>query len=310
MAVWPVQKAITSVAMKLPASLLAIAILTTISASANPVAPGAELWTRENLFVSNFVPFGNPPLEPTERAEMLVRLGIRKYVYSFRDRHLEQFDEEVTTARRHGLEIIGWLLTSRMKTEVRERVFEVIARHGIHPQLWVIGVGGEPTDLAQDALVAREADQLQSFVESARRLGCQLGLYNHGGWFGRPANQLAIIAELKRRGFDGVGMVYNFHHAHRELVELPKEWPRMRPHVIAINLNGLVVDGDRKKKTILPLGQGEMELPLMRMIQESGWRGPVGLIAHRNDEPQEATLARNLAGFLRLADQLRTGTRP
>ncbi len=38
-----------------------------------------------------------------------------------------------------------------------------------------------------------------------------MGLYNHGGWFGEPENQIAIIEHLK---MSNVGIVYNLHHGH------------------------------------------------------------------------------------------------
>ena len=52
-------------------------------------------------------------------------------------------------------------------------------------------------------------------VERTRRLGCPLGLYNHGGWGGEPENLVAVCEFLRRRhDAPHVGSVYNQHHGH------------------------------------------------------------------------------------------------
>ena len=46
-----------------------------------------------------------------------------------------------------------------------------------------------------------------------------MGLYNHGGWFGEPENQIAVIEHVK---MSNVGIVYNFHHAHEQIAQFPE----------------------------------------------------------------------------------------
>ena len=42
--------------------------------------------------------------------------------------------------------------------------------------------------------------KLRPLAEEAGKIGCSLALYNHGGWFGEPENQIAIIERLKGTG--------------------------------------------------------------------------------------------------------------
>jgi hypothetical protein len=81
---------------------------------------------------------------------------------------------------------------------------------------------------------------------------------------------------------------------------------RMKPHLLTLNLNGMVRGGDALGKKVLPLGQGDLDLGLLRIIRDSGWRGPVGILNH-TDEDAEGRLADNLAGLDWLVAQLEGG---
>ena len=128
-----------------------------------------------------------------------------------------------------------------------------------------------------------------------------MALYNHGGWFGEPENQIAIIERL---GLPNVGIVYNLHHGHDHLDRFPALWAKMQPHLLAVNLNGMVRGGDKAGKKILAIGAGDEELGMMKVIQASGWHGPVGILDHRPETDSEDTLRENLDGLERLRAQL------
>jgi len=53
----------------------------------------------------------------------------------------------------------------------------------------------------------------------------------------------------------------------------------------------------------MPLGQGDLDLSLLKTIRASGWRGPIGILNH-TDEDAEARLQDNLEGLDWLASQL------
>ena len=78
----------------------------------------------------------------------------------------------------------------------------------------------------------------------------------------------------------------------------------MKPHLLAINLNGMVENGDKTGKKILPIGQGTRDLEILRIIEKSGWRGPIGILNH-TDEDAEARLQDNIEGLEWLVAQLR-----
>jgi hypothetical protein len=148
--------------------------------------------------------------------------------------------------------------------------------------------------------VKAEADRIRPIAEAAAQIGCQVGLYNHEGWFGEPENQLAILAELN---LPNVGIVYNFHHGHDHLDRFPEVLKQMLPHLYAINLNGMVRDGQRRGQQILQLGQGDLDLGLLGTIRDSGYRGPIGIIGHTQDDAEQR-LQDNLDGLDWLVRQL------
>ena len=159
--------------------------------------------------------------------------------------------------------------------------------------------GGSGPAGDQATKVQAAADILRPIAAAADKIGCRVALYNHGGWFGEPENQVAIIKLL---GMPNVGIVYNFHHGHPHIDRFPELFRQMQPYLLAVNLNGMVKDGDAQGKKILTLGKGDQELNMMHVIRDSGWRGPVGIIDHLPDTDSEVTLRENLEGL----DRLRT----
>jgi len=111
---------------------------------------------------------------------------------------------------------------------------------------------------------------------------------------------VAIIERLKQLGIGDVGIVYNFSHGHEDIRDFPAIWSRVRPYVVTVNVTGMVPDGEKK---IMPPSQGEFELGMMRVVLESGWRGPVGIIAEQGGDA-EVTLGNYLKGLAWLAKEL------
>lgn len=263
-------------------------------------AAEADLLARSNLAAWCIVPFDAKKRGPEERAAMLEKLGLRRLAYDYRAEHVSTFDAEVSAMKKRGIEFTAWWFPSALNEEARQ-ILAVIEKHKITPQLWVMG-SGSPVKSAeeQEARVAAEAERFRPIAEAADRLGCKIALYNHGGWFGEPENQLAIIAKLKMRN---VGIVYNLHHGHDHLERFPELLAKMKPHLLALNLNGMTAKGDQIGKKILPLGQGDRDLELLKTIRKSGWRGPVGILNH-TDEDAEGRLLDNLEGLDWLVAQL------
>ncbi len=288
-----------------PPLRIALAALALLAACAVPCAAATDLWARQNLAAWCIVPYDAAKRDAAARAEMLDRLKIRRLAYDWRAEHVASFDTEVTTMQAHRIEIVAWWFPTTLNADART-ILDVITRHGIHPQLWVTGAGAATKDAAeQEARIASEVARLRPIVAAAAKLGCKVGLYNHGGWFGEPENQLAVLAQLQRDGAAHVGLVYNFHHGHDHLDRFAEFWPKIQRHVLAVNLNGMIAGGDKVGKKLLTLGQGDRELGLIRIIQASGWRGLVGVLNHRTEVDAEVGLRENIAGLERLAGKLK-----
>lgn len=259
------------------------------------------LWERENLVAWCIVPFDSRQRGPEERAEMLRRLGLRQLAYDYRAEHIPTFDDEMQALAKHDIKLTAWWFPAVLNDEARQ-ILAVLQRHQIKAQLWVTG-GGEMTQTPeeQQQRVEAEAERIGEIARAAASIGCTVALYNHGGWFGEPENQIEIIRHLQ---MPNVGIVYNLHHGHDHLDRFPQLLEKMLPHLDALNLNGMITDGDRQGKKIVPIGAGEHDLSLLRTIEESGYRGPIGILNH-TDHDAEARLLDNLEGLEWLVGQLR-----
>lgn len=265
--------------------------------------PAEGLFARTNLVAWCIVPFDSKKRGPEERAAMLERLGITRLAYDWRAEHIPTFDAEVAALRRHRIELTAWWFPAALNEEAKA-ILACLERHRLRPQLWVtLGTEPEsdPTRLAEkiDDAVAT----LAPICAEAARLGSSVALYNHLGWFGEPAHQVAVIAQLRAAGHTNVGVVYNFHHAHAHIDDFSEQLRLLQPHLLALNLNGMVKDGDRIGKKIIPLGTGNQELRMLQAIRTSGWNGPLGIIGH-TDEDAEVKLRQELTGLERLVAQL------
>jgi len=289
--------------MPLPRFLLSILGAVTVGAASTTAAP-TDLWSRENLVAWCIVPFDAQKRGPEARADLLQRLGFRFFAYDWRAEHIPTFDDEIRACAARGVTISAWWFPTKLDDNAR-KILAAIERGKIRPQLWVTG-GGTPVKSAaeQQQRIDQELARLRPIMEAAAKLGCTVGLYNHGGWFGEPENQVALVRKLRAEGHVNVTLIYNFHHGHDHLANFAARWARMAPFVDTVNLNGMVTGGDKAGKKILTLGEGDQELAMMRVIQASGWRGRVGILNHRTEVDAEVALRANLAGLERLRADL------
>lgn len=263
------------------------------------------LFARENLIAWCIVPFDAKRRGPEERAAMLERLGIKHFAYDWRAEHVPTFDAEVEALQRHGIALDAfWVAPGELNRESR-LVLDLLARHKVKAQLWaMLDLGADrATGAEQERRIEAAAAKLGPLARAADAIGCTVGLYNHGGWFGEPENQIAIIERLKERGTTNLGMVYNLHHGHDHLDRFAELLAKMKPYLLALNLNGTFPDGDRIGKKIVPLGQGPLDLRLLKTIRASGYSGPIGILGHTQDDAEER-LKDNLEGLDWLVAQL------
>ena len=117
------------------------------------------------------------------RAKMLVRLGLKRVAYDWREQHVKEFEEEILQYKKHGLEYFAFW-------GAHEEAFRLFAKHRIHPQIWI--TAPSPQGESQEGRLAAAAKALSPLVKRTRQLGSKLGLYNHGGWGGEPSNLVAL----------------------------------------------------------------------------------------------------------------------
>lgn len=249
---------------------------------------GPGLFARENLVAWCIVPFDAKQRGPRERVQMLQKLGLKRVAYDWRDNHVPQWDEEMELYKNQGIELVGFW-------GINDRALALMKRHGIKTQFWVT-MGGHGQD--QQQRIETAARNIEGMAAKAHGVGCTVALYNHGGWDGEPENQMAVIDLLKKRGIDNVGICYNLHHGHHRMKDFPTLLKKMTPYLWCLNLNGM-----KPGTKILPLGQGENDLDLLKAIVASGYRGPIGILNHRDIDAEEG-LRQNIEGLKGLLRQL------
>ena len=286
--------------IRIPAALV-LALIVAATALPASGAAGPSVFAKDNLVAWCVVPFDAANRGPEERARMLARLGIKRLAYDFRDQHIRTFDLEIDALQKHGIELTAFWMSTGMEPEkdtVIHTIFDLIKRRGLKTQLWTLLGGSKEFDaFGQQERVARTTKVVSYIAKRAKELECSVGLYNHGGWFGEPENQIAII---KRTGMDNVGIVYNFHHGHEHIDRFPSLLKMIKPHLLCLNLNGMRKGGPK----ILPLGQGDRELNMLEVVRDSGYGGPVGILDHRDELDAELSLQQNIDGLKKLIDAL------
>ncbi len=254
----------------------------------------------ENLVAWCIVPFDAAKRGPSERAAMLEELGLRHLAYDWREEHIPTWDAELDALRAHGIELTAFWCSSSLHPATdagNERIIDFLTRRQVATQLWIMLPDAELAQIADEAhRVATAAAAVQELAQRVAPLQCQVGLYNHGGWIGRPAVLVRVMQAL--RDVDNAGIVYNFHHAHEDLNAFPQALAAMKPYLLCLNLNGTTPRGPK----ILPLGQGQFDADIIRWIRQADYSGPIGILDHRNELDAKDSLQQNLRGLHELLD--------
>ncbi|MEM8969668.1 MAG: AP endonuclease [Bacteroidota bacterium] len=266
----------------------------------NQTENASFLFDKSNLVAWCIVPFDSKERSPEERAVMLQELGISQLAYDWRKKHLPTFETELEMLDKYNIDLQSvWFWIDQDSVgylgEDNEALWDKMVANNVQTECWFSFSPQFFEGLSDEEKRQRTIAFIVDFRERAKQQGCTLGMYNHGDWFGNPMNQLAIIDSL---GDDHLGMVYNFHHAHHEIDEFPVLLEKMHDHLLCINLNGMVREGEK----ILALGDGTEELAMMQAIQNSNYQGPIGVIGHQDEQDVKEVLAQNLKGL----DQLKT----
>ena len=265
-----------------------------------------DTYRKDNLVAWCIVPFDACKRGPRERAEMLQRLGIRSLAYDWRDEHIATFDEELAQLQAHDIRLAAFYLLggwpededSAWDDRLNKAGFEFLQRNRLKTDVW-LSYGGQGTEgvSGDEDRYDAAAQRVGVMAGVINSLGCRLGIYNHGGWGGEPNTMVEIARRLESRD---VGIVYNFHHGHEHLDEMPGAFDAMLPHLVCVNLNGTT----RGAEKVLPLGTGEEDLDILRMVRNSGYDGPIGILDHRDGIDAELSLRENIEGLQTLLAKL------
>jgi sugar phosphate isomerase/epimerase len=264
-----------------------------------PAAAGSA-FAKTNLHAWAFEEYDAVSRSPAERAQVLETLGLKKAGYIGRNvERMKEFDAYVAAYKARQIELVAvWtpVNTDAPLQEPQIQMFlEAQGRHKLRIQWWVtleqLKQGGEQT-------VEKAVTNVRQLNAEATKRGLRLALYGHGrdSWFTQPENQLDIIRRLPPSDGSAVGIAYNFHHAHSQLDRFAAVFPKMLPHLIAVNLNGMRAAGPM----ILPIGEGDREQEMISIIHKSGYRGPVGLLHHQRTLDAATGLGRNISGLRRI----------
>lgn len=284
--------------------LVTLASITRIRADEPVAAKERDIYARDNLVAWCIVPFDGKKRGPAERAAMCARLGLKKIAYDWRQEHVATFEEEIRQYQKHGLEYFAFW-------GQHEDAFRLFEKYDLHPQIWIMLPAPKAT--TQQERVKEAAAAMLPLVQRTRQMRCKVGLYNHGGWHGEPENLIAVCRYLRENhDADHVGIVYNQHHAHDRIDDFGAVVKQLLPYLHCLNLNGMTREGDKRGQKILPLGEGEMDVALLKAIRDAGYRGPIGIIGHTQDDVEQR-LQDNLDGLEWIRPQLdskRPGPKP
>lgn len=269
-------------------------------AARNKAGGAPLLFRRDNLVAWCIVPFDAKHRGPEERAAMLAKLGLKKFVYDWRAKDIPDFDREIDALNRHSIHLQGFwtpLPPDPAKPNQLGPIYDLLRRRKLHTELWLsIGEDARFKTLAHEAKRDAVAGIVAKVAADARTLGCKVGLYNHGGWYGEPENQIEVLQAVKATN---TGIIYNFHHGHEHMARFPELMKKMLPHLLAVNINGM-----KASAKIVPLGSGTGELAMLKAVKQSGYRGPIGILGHREELDAEEALTLNLKGLQSLLPDL------
>ena len=258
-----------------------------------------KIFQRDRLVAWCIVPFDARKRTPSQRAEMVDKLGIARVAYDWRGEHVPTFEEEIQEYKKHGIEFFAFW-------SWHDDLEPLIVKHGVRPQIWLMVP--EVRHKPDSEKVQAAAETLRPMVEKTAKLGLRLGLYNHGGWGGEPENLAAVCAYLREhQDALHVGIVYNFHHGHEHIDRFPEAFATVKPYLLCLNLNGMAdpstVAGNQNK--ILPIGQGVHEHNMIKEALRQGYQGPIGILDHRSEMDAELSLKQNLDGLDALVNELK-----
>lgn len=264
--------------------------------------PTTNLFQKENLIPWSIVGFDVKERNPAQRLAMLEKLGYKQYAYGYRPKHIPTMLQEWQLAKQKNIKIKAvWLYVNLFKDKVgklredAEIVFKNLEKSGLKTQIWVGFYPNYFDKLSDEESFQKSLEMVSYLSKRAKELNCKIALYNHGGWFGKPENQLRIIKALPK---ENIGVVFNFHHAHDSLESYSKNIKKLLPYLWSVSLNGMKFGGPK----IITIGKGDLEKQMIQELLNLNYRGPFNILGHVKGGDPEIILKENYVGLQNLFD--------
>lgn len=264
-------------------------------------AASCDRSTRESIDLENYfawcvVPFDNQKRSPEQRIEMLKELGFQSYAYDWRAENLPEMAYEIQLAQENNINVKAvWMWINKNDSignlsENNKKVLKSLRESGLNTEIWVSFPENYFEKFTGDTRLTKAVEMISFVCMEAEKLNCKVGLYNHGGWFGNPENLVKIIESIKSYE---IGIIFNFHHAHKLLDNYSQLVKMMAPYLWAVNLNGMNPEGPK----ILTIGKGSKEAEMIAVLEENNFYGPYGILGHVESADVKQVLQANLEGL-------------
>jgi sugar phosphate isomerase/epimerase len=241
--------------------------------------------------------FDTEDRSPEQRIDLVKELGIKTYGYNRGKADFSRMEEEFSLAVDNGINIHAvflWLNANRdtigQLSPQNIELLTKLKKVQYKPTIWVSFSNNYFKDKDQATCLKISTDMIKYVVSTAKDIGCEVGLYNHTGWFGDPKNQIKIIEAVND---PALSIVWNFHHGHDYIDDFESVISLIKPHLSYVNLNGMKKGGPK----ILPIGDGDHDYEMMDQLIAAGYNGPWGILGHVKTEDVEVVLKRNLKGL-------------
>src|SRR5687767_9558108 len=260
------------------------------------------LFSQKNLVAWCTIPYDSKKRNSEERAVMLKDLGFSSFAYDWRAQDLPNMETELVTLKKHGIRLKSvwfWVegAENQVLDEANEAILKTLEKTNTRTELWVSFPARYFEGITGEEKIQKAVKALQYIHQRASEIGCTVALYNHRDWFGEPANQVKII---EASGLKNVGIVYNFHHGHKQMDDFDNILKVTKPYLSTVSLNGM----KGEEFEIRTIGEGDRELELLKNLKASGYNGSIGIIGHTENEDVKVVLQRNLTGLKRLLAEM------
>jgi len=268
---------------------------------------GGILFARQNLIAWCIIPFDSMHRTALERAQMLKRLGIGRLAIDWRAKDIPHFDEEIDALRKNHITIQAFWLRGNMYPERKgasspdgnvEVVLATLKRNKLRTQIWdPFDADEEFMSLSEPARLTRATEAVRDLATRAQEINCSVAIYSHGGWMGEPENELKVVDKV---GMPNVGIVYDYEHGRPQMDRFPEFFPKLVPHLWAVILNGMQEGGP----DFITVGDGNRDLGMLKVIRDSGYSGPIGIMNHDENRDAEVGLRLNMEGLKKMLREM------